>query len=291
MSTDRQNKRDIGNLLRRVLRDDLPPETEFRMRKRLAVFRRGVVSSEDRRVVRSAGWWGRSPALVQGLTRYRVFRKAVLAYVSAVMLAAGALIHLGGYQSLLANSISLLKESMSLAEQIRLAASMDCVIRMPAAGQPTATYHIRWARERGTRVDIASPRGIDEVRWINPGRVTIANFAAGLLPAAHPVPDLPEPVTALLAPADLARKMGGNWQLQPEKKQHSPDRLVFVDRRDGAVIEVRLDRKSFLPISLSWKPAKAGGDGRTGSVAATAELTWNQPVAPDLLVPRLEPGR
>jgi hypothetical protein len=291
MSADRQNDHDVDKLLRRVLRDDLPSEAEFRMRKRLAVLRRALESPGDSHAARSAESWRHTPVFEQWRPWRWLFRKEVLAYASAVMLAAGAVIHLGGYHSLLADSISLLKTSISLTEQMRLAGTMDCVINMPAAGTQVTTYHIRWVREGGTRVDVEFPRGIDETLWIIQGRVTIANTAVGSLkPAANPVPDLQEPVRALLAPADLARKLDGSWQLQPEK-QHNPDRLVFVDRQDRAVIEVHLDTKTFLPISLSRKPPEAGGRGGTGGVATTAEFTWNQPVAPDLMVPRLKPER
>jgi hypothetical protein len=291
MSTDRQNEHDVDKLLKQVLKDDLPSETEFRMRKRMVVFRRALESSDDPHAARSARSWRFPPVFEQWRLRHWVFRKEVLAYVSAVMLAAGAVIHLGGCQSLLADSISLLKISMSLTEQMRLASSMDCVVKMPAAGTQATIYHIRWVRDGRTRVDVESPRGVDETLWIIQGRVTIANSAAGLSPAANPVPDLQETVMALLSPADLARRLDQSWQLQPGKKQHDPDRLVFIERQNRAVIEVHLDRKSFLPISLSWKPPKANGKGGTGGVATTAEFTWNQPVAPELMVPRRKPGR
>jgi hypothetical protein len=283
MNTDRQNEHAVDKLLERVLEDDLPSETEFRMRKRLAEFRRALESSEDLHAARRAGLW-RRPSVFG-----RVFRKEVLAYVSAVMLAAGVVIHLGGYQSVLADSISLLKISMSLAEQIRLAGSMDCIIDVPVAGTQATTYHIRWVRDGGTRVDVESPYGLDKTVWIIQERVTVADFAAGsLAPPTNSAPGLPEPVAALLSPADLARRMDASWQLQPEKKQHNPDKLVFIDRQDRAVIEVHFDKKSFLPISLSRKPLEVAG---TEGVATTAEFAWNQPVAPELMVPRLKPGR
>jgi hypothetical protein len=292
MSTHRSNEHDVDKLLKQVLKDDLPSETEFRLRKRLAAFRRALEPSDDPRAVRSAGSRRRPPAFVQWLNRHRVFRKEALAYLSSVMLASGAMIHLGGFQSVLADSITLLKTSMSLTEQIRLARSMDCVVKMTSPGTQAAICHIRWVRDGGTRVDVESARGVDETLWITQGHVTVANLAAGLSkPTAYSTPGLQEPVIALLSPAELARRMDESWQLQPEKKQHNPDRLVFNDRQDRAVIEIRFDRKSFLPTSLIWKPPEANGRAWSEAVPTTAELTWNQPIEPDLMVPGLKPGR
>ena len=290
MRTGRQNEHDLNKLLNQALKDDLPSETEFRMRRRLTVFRRALEASDHSQAARSAGWW-RRPPMFEG-ARHRVLAKEVLAYVSAIMLTAGAVIHLAGYQSLLADSVSLLKTSISLAEQVRLAGSMDCVIRMPAGSAHATAYHLRWVRDGGTRLDVESSRGVDETLWINHGRVTIANSAAAPTgPAAIPAPGLPEEVMALLSPADLARRLDESWQLQPEEKQHNPDRLLFIDRKDRAVIEVHFDRESFFPISLSRKPAEANGQRGTGGVAATAEFIWNRPVTPDLMVPGIKTGR
>lgn len=292
MSTERQNEHDLDNLLKQVLKDDLPPETEFGMRKRLTAFRKAIEPSYDAHLARRAGPWKRSPVFELWFTRRQAFRKDVLVYVSVVMLAAGAVLHLGGYQSLLAESISLLKISMSLSGQIRRADSMDCRVKMPAAVTQATSYRIRWVREGLSRVDIESPRGIDETLWIVHGSVWTAGSAEGSSkPATYLVPSLPEPVMALLSPADLARRLDQHWQLQHDMKQHDPNRLVFIDRQSRDIVEVYFEKKSFVPISLSWKPPETNGKGRTGGAATRADFTWNQHVAPELMVPRLKSGR
>jgi hypothetical protein len=208
------------------------------------------------------------------------------------MLTAGVVIHLGGHQNLLANSISLLKRSMSLTEQLRLARSMECVITMQTAGTQATTYRIRWARDGGTRVDVESPHGVDATWWVIQGRLAAAGPAVKRSsPAADPALNLPEPTIALQSPVDLARRLEASWQLQSERDRRNPDKLIFSDRQSGAVIEVYFDGKSFLPVRISRKPAEANGKAGIGGAAMIAEFIWDRPMAPDLLVPRLEPGR
>ena len=272
MNMDRPNEHEIDRLLKRVLVDDLPPETEFRMRKRVTGFRRAAAAAWRHKVE-------------QWLDRHRALRKEVLAYVSMLMLAAGAVIHLGGHQSLLADSIALLKKSMSLAGQMRRAGTMDCVIRVPAAGREATTYHIRWVRDRGTRVDIESPLNPAETLWISGRQGVIAGSGTGSTPV------LPEPIMALVSPPDLAGRLDERWQLQPERKQAGPDTLVFFDRQDRALIEVHFDSLSFLPVRLSRQAAGEGGKVMTGGEAMTAGFIWNRPIAPELMTPRVNPGR
>ena len=282
MSMERKNEHKVDKLLSQVLRDDLPAEAEFRMKRRLSAFRRALHASEGPRPARSGAWW-----YAPGFRRWRalrpVFRKEVLACASAIMLAAGAVMHLGGYSNVLADSISLLKISISVSEQVRLARSMDCTIRMSGERALAATYRVRWVRGAGTRVDVENPRGIHQTFWLIQGRVTAAGDAAQ-------APGLAEPVVALLAPAELASRLDGGWQLRPEAVQHHPDRLVFAERRDGAVIEVHFDRKTFLPVSLSRIPSEADRAGG-GNASLSADFFWNQPVVPELRVPEVTPGR
>jgi hypothetical protein len=284
MSKDLRNEHEVDNLLKQVLKNDLPSGTEFRMRQQLAGFRRALETSDDLHAAWSAGSWRCLPVLAQWLTRHRLSWKQALAYVSAAMLATGVVIHLGGYQSVLADSISLLRTSMSISGQIRLASSMDCVIRVQAAGTEATSYHIRWVQDGRTRVDFEAPSAARRILWIIHGNITRSDSAAGLPgQAANPEPVLQASIGALLSPTELARKIDENWQLQPAKKQNTPDRLVFVDRQDRAVIEIRFDRRSNLPVSLNRKSLQVNG---TGGSAITAEFSWNQPIAAELMIPR-----
>jgi hypothetical protein len=291
MSKDRQNEHDVDKLLKQVLKDDLPSETEFRMKKRLDAFRSALESADDSRAAQSRGRRTRPLVFAQCHPQVGVLRREVLACLSAAMLVAGVVIHLGGYQSLLANSISALKMSVSLTEQLRLARSMDCVISMPALGSSAPVYRIRWIRDGHTRMDVESPRGLERTLWIFQGSVTVFSYESGRSSATPPAPDLQEPLPALVSPNDLARRFSEIWQLQPEKKRHHGSSLVFIDRRDGTVIEVDFDRNSYLPISLDIKPPKANGKGGPEGVATTAVFIWNQPIEPELLVPSLKSGR
>ncbi len=283
MCADRQNEHEVDRLLKQVLKDDLSSEAEFRMRSRTAAFLRGLESSDASPAASGAGRWRRLFLFERWRPLSEFFWREALVCVSVVMLAAGAVIHLGGHQSVLADSISLLNTSVSLARQIRLADSMDCVIKLTAAGAGSSGYRVRWVRDNRTRVDVKSASGVEETLWIIHGHVT----AAGSSPRANPVPDLPEPVRALLSPTDLARRLDGGWQMQSKVERRAPDELVFTDAQDGAVIELLFDRKSLLPISLSRQPRESRDRGAT----ATADLAWNLAIPPELMVPRPGPVR
>ncbi len=289
MSPDKNNEHNLDALLKQVLKDDLPTEPELRMRERLSTFRRTVESCGSRRAASRSRSWGFRPVFEQWLSQPLLNRRKLLAYVSAVTLAAGVVIHLGGYQSVLADSISLFRTSILLTGQMRLANAMECVITMPAAGAQAMTCHIRWVRDGRTRLDVVSPRGIEETLWISQGHVMVANIAPGSPgSAARVAMGIPEAARAFLSPADLARRLEEGWQVQPGQKQKSFDTLVFVDRQDGSVIEIHFDRGSFLPISADRKPSNTSG---SGGVAAKAEFSWNLRVDPELMIPRREPGK
>ncbi len=289
MNPDKHDGHDLDGLLKQVLRDDLPPETELKMRERLSAFRRAVESSQDLHAAPGAWLRGFGSVVEQWFSRLPVHPRKALAYMSAAMLAAGIAIHLGGYQSVLADSISLFNTSISIAGQIRLATSMECAITIPTAGAQIVNYHIRWVRGMGTRVDRESRSGIEETLWISQGHAAIGDFAQDS-PGSTDKRDrgVPEIVREILSPADLASTMDEDWQVQPELNPRRLERLVFIDRQDRAVVEVHVDRRALLPISLSWRPPGAEGPG---SVAATASFVWNRRVDSELMIPRRETGK
>jgi hypothetical protein len=282
MRTEWKSEHGVDRLLSRVLRDDLPAEAEFRMKRRLSAFRRSLQASADPRAEKSGAWWY-GPGFQRWSALHPLFRKEVLACASAIMLAAGTVMHLGGYGSVLADSISLLKISLSVAEQVRLASSMDCTIRMSGEGALAPAWKVRWVRGAGTRVDVDGPGGTHQTFWVVQGRVTAPGEAAQS-------PNLTEPVAALLVPADLASRLDGGWQLRREAVQSEADRLVFAERRARAVIEVRFDTKTFLPVHLRRIPSEADRTGG-GNASMSADFVWNKPVARELMGPGLGPGK
>ena len=99
---------DLDLLLKQTLKDDLPPEAEVRMNRHFLNLKRSLENHEDL-AERDNGWiW------VHG-----VFRKEILAFAAAVMLILGAVMHLGGYQSALAHSISRLQTERSRLLKVR----------------------------------------------------------------------------------------------------------------------------------------------------------------------------
>ncbi len=284
MISDRNDDSSFDGLVRGVLQDDLPVDVEFRMRKRLASFRHALGSSkvDDREI--SAGLRERRAWV--GRLQLRVgIRNRIFAYASAVMLAAGIIIHFGGYQNLLADSISLIKTSISLTGQLRRVDAMNCSITVNMAGARFTGMSIRWNRDGRTRVDISTPGGEAKTLWLVQGRVMVPTAPSVPAQAEPALLGLLEPFRSLFSPNDLARMLDEKCQLQPAGQSHGTHSLNYVDRQDRAGIEILFDRTSFLPLQLSRTSRDAG------SADWIARFRWNRLEAPGQVVPRLEPGK
>ena len=85
MKKEQSHQRKTDNLIRHVLKDDLPPELEERMKQRLLRFRNKLEQPKQKRSLNLMVSW--------------VFRKEVLAGASVLMLVLGGAMQLAGYRS------------------------------------------------------------------------------------------------------------------------------------------------------------------------------------------------
>ena len=149
------------------------------------------------------------------------FRKEILAFSSVVLMLLGSVMHLGGYQSALAHSISRLKVVVAISERLYRATSMDCTMLIQGAGGETRHYRVRWGPPGVTRVDIAAGGRTEQTLWISNGAVSIADYARGSLPptmgATTPQDPLLQPALAFLTPAILAQRMDERYGLKASR--------------------------------------------------------------------------
>ena len=97
MNNTNKPKPDLDNLLKRPLKDDLPPEVETRMNRQFLSLKRRLDRAE--RLPEPNGWpWARGP-----------FRKEILAIASAAMIVLGLTMQLSGSKTALAHTIEQLK--------------------------------------------------------------------------------------------------------------------------------------------------------------------------------------
>jgi hypothetical protein len=288
---------DMDALVKQALKDDLPPEVEARMSRHFFNLRRiidrpeGITEEEPR--ARQREW--------HSLDRWRwvswAFRKEILAFSSVVLMLLGSVMHLGGYQSALAHSISRLKVVVAISERLYRATSMDCAMQIQGAGGEIRHYRVRWGLPGATRVDIAAGGRTEQTLWISNGAVSIAGRARSSLPPTMGATTLQDPLLqpalAFLTPAILAQRMDERFGLQQAERQDGagPNELLLVGREDQEIIEITVDERTYLPATLKRILPDSGRRDKERVCLMEIRFVWNQPIPQELLVPGLSAGK
>ena len=288
---------DLDNFLKQTLKDDLPPEAEARMNRSFFSLKRVInrpegVAEPDARNRRGER---RSPE--RWLWVRGTFGKEILAFSSAVMLALGGVMHLGGYQSALAHSISRLKVVVAVSERVYRATSMDCTVLQPGAGGENSYYRVRWRAAGATRVDSAATGGAGQTWWISDGTVSMADAAGGPVRSAAiatlpPDPAL-QPALEFLTPTILAQRMEERYGLKQAGPWvgAGPGEFLLVGQEDQNVVEIAVDERTYLPTTLKKYLPHSSRPGGERSCLMEVRITWNQPIPRELLVPGLPAGK
>ena len=158
MSNSNVPEPDMDKLLKHVLKDDMPPEAEERMKRRFLSLERNL-DRPDNLVAEDAWPW-----------MHGAFRKGLLVSVSAVMLALGILMHLSESKSALAYSIEQLKVMQTISIKLNQAAFMDCSIMTPGNGDIRTSYHLLWRAGGHTRIERISADDTQTI-WISDATV------------------------------------------------------------------------------------------------------------------------
>jgi hypothetical protein len=297
MKTTKTGGPDMDALLKQALKDDLPPEVEARMGRHFFNLRRiidrpeGITEADTR--ARQGEWHSRD--------RWHwmrwAFRKEILAFSSVVLMLLGSVMHLGGYQSALAHSISRLKVVVAISERLHRATSMDCAVLITGAGGETRHYRVRWGAPGVTRVDIAAAGRAEQTLWISNGAISIADYARGSLPPTMGATTFQDPILqpalAFLTPAILAQRMDESYGLKQAERQDGagPNELLFVGRENQEIIEITVDERTFLPATLKRLLPDSGRTGEERVCLMEVRFVWNQPIPQELMVPGLPAGK
>jgi hypothetical protein len=207
------------------------------------------------------------------------FRKEILAFASAVLLILGGVMHISGNQSALANSISRLKVIMDVSAILNRTTSMDCSILRPGAGGENSYYRVRWSANGITRVDRKSTSGLQQTLWI-------ANTAVP--------PDAAwQPAMEFLTPAILARHMEEPYRLRQgaQRDDAGPDELLLVGKENQQIVEILVDKRTYLPKTLKKFLPDSGKTGMERNCIVEARFLWNQPISRELLVPESQAAK
>jgi hypothetical protein len=284
MNKTNSPEHNLDSVLQQTLKDDLPPAAEARMSRQFLSLKRTLdqpagLAERDHRVM----WSG-------------MFIKEILAFVSAVMLIAGGVLHLSGNQSALAYSIERLKIIVTVSAELRHAASMDCTVRVQGAGHIQSAYRIRWGAIGTTRIDADASDGGKQTLWVPDGAVSMAPYAR-LSMQTTTVPTAPRdalwgPAVEFLTPAMLAENMESRYGLVRAVYQDGSawNEVLLVGQDNQQVIEVAVDVTTFLPVTLKKYQQDSSQPGGERTCVEEVRFQWNQPIPRGLLAPKPPAG-
>jgi len=269
---------DLDELLKQVLKDDLPPEAEARMGQQFLKLERTFDRLDSSAESNEWPW-------MHGL-----FRREILAFASAVMLILGIVMQLSGSQSALAHSIEQLKVIVTVSVSLNRAVFMDCTVMKPEAGGESTSYNVLWRANGDARMDMVSAGGAQTI-WISDGTISFADSDGGSIRSMPLKTIAPgpvwEPAMEFRTPALLTKLIEERYGLMQagERRSTGSDEFVIVGSEDRQAVEITVDARTYLP----KLPKKYAPDsGRTnGDRICLMEVRfhWNQPISGELFVP------
>ncbi len=270
---------DLDNLLKRTLKDDLPPEAEARMSRQFLSLKRTLYRTECLPV--PYGWlWMRV-----------LLRKEILAAASAAMMILGLVMQLRGSQSALAHSIEQLKVIVTISAGLNRASSMDCAVLKPGGkGKPTS-YRVRWRATGDVRMDMDSADGAQTL-WISNEIVSIAGPGGGDVRSMTLNTMIPGPVWQpaweFMSPELLAKHIEEQYGLMQSGGRASAgtNEFLIVGREGRQDVELAVDATTYLPRVLKKYSLDSGQTNSARICTMEARFLWNQPVAAELFSPR-----
>ncbi len=270
---------DLDNLLKRTLKDDLPPEAEARMNRRFLSLKRTLDRAE--RLPKPNGWlWMRGP-----------LRKEILAAVSAAMMILGLVMQLRGSQSALAHSIEQLKVIVAISAGLNRASSMECAVLKPADEGKQTSYRVRWRATGDVRVDMDSADGTQTL-WILNETVSIAGPGGGDVRSTSINTMTPgqmwQPALEFMSPALLAKHIEEQYGLMRSSGRASAgtNEFLIMGREGPQDVELAVDATTYLPKVLKKYSLDSGQTNSARICTMEARFLWNQPVAAELFSPR-----
>jgi len=282
---------DVDGLLKDALHDDLPAEAERRMQRRLAEFKEMIERSAQHHATSPARFWQRLfPSKERPSAVRWIFNKQALAFLSIFMLAVGGFLQATGHRSALAESLTSLRTSVSVADSIRQPGFMECRVQMAAKEGVPSDYVIRWTQPGITRVDVHRAGEVRETLWITNGDVVIVDHLKNLRQRFASLKQIQDsvfqPVMGFLSPAALAENIDQRWQLErfeQETGRHQGT-LIFVNHEKGSFLKMIINHDTFLPVQIS-KLLPGAEKAGPGEEVMRIDLAWNQPDSSQWMIP------
>lgn len=296
MNKKKSNNHEMDGLLKEVLKDDLPPDVENRMKRRFIQFRERI-EQHKRQPRMNIGMIGRR-LFRQETWRWAqwMLRKEILAFSSIIMIALGGFMHLSGHSSALAESLSMLRTSVSVWEQVRHAASMECTVQVPAQNGKSLAYSIQWISPNMTRVDVRSADEITKTLWMLDERFIIVDHINNTLHKGGSFVQIKDPVfqpvMEFLSPEELAESIYRRWQQRQYEQQVERGQGTFTltNHEEKALLEMTIDINTYLPLNIRKFLQGSIKASEERKLVMEIHFIWDQPLSPQLMVPKIIKG-
>lgn len=196
--------------------------------------------------------------------------RMAVTFAAAAMLILGAVMHLSGNQSTLANSISQLKAIIDVSSGVYAATTMDCIVNTP---DQSTDFRVRWSSTGVSRIDMGPNNGTEQTLWIS--NMTV------------PPDPVWQPAMEFLTPSILAQHMEERYGLAQTGNGSGAGQYEFLlaGHEDRQIIEIAVDERTYLPKMLKKFSQDSGGIGQQRQCLMEVRFLWNQPIPREVFVP------
>jgi len=254
----------IDDLLKRVLKDDLPPGARSRMEGVIRRFR-------EKDKGENALFWLRPDWLLG---------RRILAFSSLLLIILGGVLHLAGPRSAMADSIYRLNTLISISRQIRLAEAMDVSARARGADGSLLDYSLAWRSLGTVRIEVRSGGRLLKILKASNGGVVVEDSSLNSRMDFKGLGEIRDPVflpiLQLVSPAAFADLIDARWSPLGAGKPVDSEKAVFLftDSSDRRMIRLSVDPASLLPAEVGMARASSGQAGIAEDVLFTARFSW-----------------
>jgi hypothetical protein len=282
MSDPEMKDTNMDRLLKKVLKDDLPPEIEEKMKRRFIHYR-----DMEKTGPTASGIGGRLFSRIGSWPSWIPAREA-LAFSSLVMICLGGFLHVSGHRNAMADTLSFLSTSVTVSDQLLRVTSMECRLRVSAGNEGDLQYTIRWLSPDTVRVDVHRGEDTGKTLWITDTDIVVDDRTSNSFHEYTNVEQISdpllEPAWGFLTPEKLSEAVYGKWVPKKYGEPHGGQRqaLSYINGEGKVLVEMTVDSTSNLPLSIK----KYSPDSDDSEEVVEAHFVWNNPISPRLMVPK-----
>ena len=297
MNKENLKNQKMDKILKKALKDDLPPEAERKMKRQLTQFREKMEGKRQLSEIETSSFLWRLLSGQRVEWGQYILKRGVVALASIIVVVLGIHMQTKGAQGGLAESLTALGTSASVFDQVRHAESMECLIIIHDKNGETFKYSIQWLSPDKTRAHLKKPGEIPfQSMWIKDQKITIVDHISNTIRTVEnmeKINDSPfQPISGLLSPLLLEERLQGQWIFKQFKQQENHEWGIFdvINLEERTRMEVTINMSTHLPVTIKRlvpDPTRTRGEG---DIFINISFKWNAPIPLDSMVPKIQKG-